>query len=183
MRSLNQPRNFPHYQHFSKIFQQNSYHMKLKGSQSYKKMSLSCEWCGTVASTKYNLVRHQKTALYCIEKQHMDEKIKEEVKIETEEYNCEFCQKEFTRKYDLNRHQNTCKNKTKFKNENERLIDENERLKFDIQSLQLKDRELTTENKCLREQVFELKAQLAEERKSQKGHHTYCYISTSNQCP
>ena len=64
----------------------------------------TCEFCKKEFNMKGNLVSHQKTTKYCLEKQG---------KNLAEIFKCEYCDKIFTLKTNLNDHINICKEKQK----------------------------------------------------------------------
>ena len=66
-------------------------------------------------TSKGNLIKHQRTAKYCLEIQ--EKKLgKDSDKIETRTFNCDFCTKKFSQKSHLFRHTPLCINKYKFEN-------------------------------------------------------------------
>jgi hypothetical protein len=58
-----------------------------------------CEYCNKSFSTKGNLIAHQKSAKYCIQRQGIDGVV----------YTCEYCHKDLTNKYRLVDHLYICK--------------------------------------------------------------------------
>jgi len=107
--------------------------------------SLTCEHCGYTAKQKSNLTRHQKEAVYCLEKQS---KVKEC-------FDCTYCEKIFPTKFNLDRHIKTCKV-----------------IKFDLQRINQEQHDriikLEVELKCSNEQVQDLKHQLAKKEENQQ---------------
>jgi len=77
----------------------------------------TCEFCNKEFTIKGNLVSHQKTTKYCLEKQG---------KNLAENFKCEYCDKIFTLKTNLNDHINICKEKQKkdLENRDNKLIKE-----------------------------------------------------------
>jgi|LakMenEpi03Aug12_release.lakeMendotaPanAssembly.Ray.scaffolds.fasta_scaffold247013_2 hypothetical protein len=80
-------------------------------------MSHICNFCKNEYTTEGNLIKHQKTAKFCL-------KIQNPKKIEKNGKQtiiaCEFCNKDFSTKYDRNKHHETCKIKlNKLQNEKE----------------------------------------------------------------
>ena len=69
-------------------------------------MSLECNFCKKVFSTKSNLLNHQKKAKYCLKIQ----KQKEIPNSESEDINfkCEYCQRNFSTKRVLSNHKTVC---------------------------------------------------------------------------
>jgi hypothetical protein len=70
-------------------------------------MSIECEFCKHMFSTKTNLNTHQKKTLYCLKIQSRGEKSKKDIK-DTAEFECLDCNKKFTNKSRLNSHINIC---------------------------------------------------------------------------
>ena len=69
----------------------------------------NCIYCKKEFSDKSTLVRHQKTAKFCLKLQ----KEQNNTDITVVTYKCEFCNKELTSNYNLNYHLNICKEKFK----------------------------------------------------------------------
>jgi hypothetical protein len=64
----------------------------------------TCEFCDKEFTMKGNLLAHQKTTKYCLEKQG---------KTVTDNFKCNYCNKNFTLKNNLNDHITICKERTK----------------------------------------------------------------------
>ena len=62
----------------------------------------TCEFCDKEFTMKGNLLAHQKTTKYCLEKQG---------KTVTDDFRCNYCNKNFTLKNNLNDHLSVCKEK------------------------------------------------------------------------
>ena len=73
-------------------------------------MNFECEFCNKTFNLKGNLIKHQKTAKYCIEIQ----KNNSNTNVEHISYDCKFCGKKFTQSNHLSRHLPTCLDKYKF---------------------------------------------------------------------
>jgi hypothetical protein len=109
-----------------------------------------CEFCNKDFSTKNILIKHQKTAKYCLKIQNADNS----TIINTDNiFTCEFCKKVSTRKYIHDNHIEKCITRIKalysnIKNEVKVLKLENEKLKLKTQRLEIenelfrKDREI-----------------------------------------
>jgi len=83
----------------------------------------ACEFCKKEFTIKGNLISHQKTAKYCLEKQG---------KNLSEEFKCDHCNKIFTLKTNLNDHINICKSKKikeKEYNDDKIIKDHNDKIK------------------------------------------------------
>ena len=102
-----------------------------------------CEYCEKSFSTKSNLINHQKTAKYCLNKQQ-----KKSIK----EYKC-CCQKIFTTKIIFERHNNICR---VYKEENTKI--EN---KIYLQKLELENKIYLEQLEKKDKHIKELEAQLA----------------------
>lgn len=100
-------------------------------------MSYKCEFCEKVFKQKYNLLKHQKTAKYCIEIQKVTK--------------CLTCNKIFSSKYSLSRHLLTCQKVE----HNEKCSDE---YYFDI--IQEKDRQLKRQRDEYEKRISELNQQV-----------------------
>ena len=74
-------------------------------------MSDKCDFCNKVFETKQTLIRHQKTAKFCLKIQNKDNDIHSDK-------TCDYCDKVFTRKERLLSHLKICKNK---KNEDHQI--------------------------------------------------------------
>lgn len=59
-----------------------------------------CHYCKTTFKNKYNLLKHQKTARFCLQIQNKESQF---------EYSCEYCNKMFTRKDNYIEHKGSCK--------------------------------------------------------------------------
>ena len=73
-------------------------------------MNFECEYCNKTFNLKGNLIKHQKTAKYCIDVQ----KSINNSNVEHISYDCKFCDKKFTQANHLSRHTPTCIEKYKF---------------------------------------------------------------------
>jgi uncharacterized Zn-finger protein len=130
-------------------------------------METECEFCNKVFKSKGNLVKHQKTAKYCI-------KIQKEQSVNTvtyTSYNCLYCKKEFSQSYNLERHLPTCIDK--FKQE---IIDKEKIINKNIlENQNLKERiiELETENRVLREHSKENQSTINEIAKQPRASCRY----------
>lgn len=62
-------------------------------------MPLTCEFCNKTFESKSVLIRHQKTAKYCIKLQNNSSNV------ENIKYTCSFCSKEYTSNENLLKHQ------------------------------------------------------------------------------
>jgi len=95
----------------------------------------NCNYCKKEFSDKSTLVRHQKTAKFCLKLQK--EQNNTDITIVT--YKCEFCQKELTSNYNLNYHLNICKEKFKPEKQDNKEIaklqEELEQIKKDMERL------------------------------------------------
>ena len=97
-----------------------------------------CEFCKKEYSTKYSLLKHQKTTKKCIEIQkQMD--INSEIEIIN--YSCNYCNKKFTSKQTLDKHITNCVEKYK---------DEIKKLKQEITEQNLIINENKQENQKLK---------------------------------
>ena len=67
-------------------------------------MGLKCDFCNKVFETKQTLIRHQKTAKFCLKIQNNNNNIHSDK-------TCDYCDKVFTRKERLLSHLKICKNK------------------------------------------------------------------------
>jgi hypothetical protein len=114
-------------------------------------MSFICEYCDNVYSTKTNLLNHQRTAKFCIERRN----ITELDNYSTKKFECKNCLKVFTRKDSLEKHNSICKNMYKEKHNIEinnyelkikNYIDENIKLKNDFDILKQELNKLLEEN-------------------------------------
>ena len=109
-------------------------------------MANTCEYCNKKYTTKGNLVKHQRTAKYCLE---IQEQINGENsdKIEVRTFNCEYCIKKFSQKSHLLRHTPLCLEKYKFEiqkitknsidkdNEISKLKSENDELRDELKTV------------------------------------------------
>jgi len=93
-----------------------------------------CEYCNKKFSTVYNLTKHKKTAVYCLEIQ----KTRFNMDVIVDNYICEYCNQTCTSKLTYENHTNTCS----LKKEADR-VREIEQLKKDNDSLRLKITELS----------------------------------------
>ena len=112
-------------------------------------METECDFCGKLFQSKGNLIKHKKTAKYCIKIQK-EQSVKDITYIT---YNCQYCKKEFSQCYNLERHLPTCIEKLKQEIiDKETIINEN-----NLENQKLKDHiiELETENRLLRENFKE----------------------------
>ena len=109
-------------------------------------MANRCEYCKKDYTTKGNLVKHQRTAKYCLE---IQEKIHGENsdKIELRTFNCEYCTKKFSQKSHLSRHIPLCIEKYKF--EIEKLMKNNTDQENEIAKLKSENDELRDELKTI----------------------------------
>ena len=123
-------------------------------------MTYTCEYCEKNYTTKGNLIKHQRTAKYCLELQL---KIlgKESDKIKTRTYNCDYCDKKFSQKSHLLRHNPLCIDRYKFKIQELQAIllkkdEEIEKLKKQSNELhdELKNVAYETEIRILRESTI-----------------------------
>ena len=107
-------------------------------------MTNVCEYCKKEYTSKGNLIKHQRTAKYCLEIQ--EKKLgKDSDKIETRTFNCDFCTKKFSQKSHLFRHTPLCINKYKFEiQELKTMICEKDK---EIDELKLKSDEFRDEIK------------------------------------
>jgi len=80
-----------------------------------------CEFCKNKFSSTSNLLSHQRTAKYCLDKQNKEIDNK---------FTCDACKSSFTRKQDYNRHVNICKSILPFE-----IITENNQLKEKMNDL------------------------------------------------
>ena len=74
-------------------------------------MEFKCQYCEKNYTTKGNLLKHQRTAKYCLKIQETllgDDKIEK-----TETFDCNYCSKKFSQKTHLNRHIKICSEKIK----------------------------------------------------------------------
>ena len=105
-------------------------------------MSNTCQYCNKDFAHKRNLLKHQKTAKYCLQIQRDLNVINEEIKIIT--YHCIYCDKHLTSKENLNNHHRICINKIKkefieVETKNKDLSDEIIDLKHQIDILKTKN--------------------------------------------
>jgi hypothetical protein len=111
---------------------------------------MNCQYCNKTFTSKYTLLKHQKTTKRCLELQH---KIPERV------YNCDKCDRTFIREDALQAHMAICKVKVK---DNSELIEEKEKsniyLKEQIKILQ-------EQNNKLQEQLNKLQEDLQKQNK------------------
>jgi hypothetical protein len=63
----------------------------------------NCQYCHKKMSTKYNLIKHQKTAKYCLAIRNK----------KSTKFKCKYCLKILTQQIDLDRHMNKCEYKMK----------------------------------------------------------------------
>jgi hypothetical protein len=87
----------------------------------------TCEFCNKEFTMKGNMISHQKTTKYCLEKQG---------KNLSEDFKCEYCDKIFTLKTNLNEHVSICrckKIKEKEDNKNKDRDDEIKKIRDDYQ--------------------------------------------------
>lgn len=114
---------------------------------------LICEFCNHVSSTIYNLRRHQKDTIYCLEKQKKEK--------QQDRFDCSRCEKSYSSKSNLNKHLIICS--ANLNKERMRLLElENERLKT---LLEERDK-----------QILDLKSQLIKKEENQQ-HITLAAIS------
>ena len=67
-------------------------------------MSLNCQYCKKTFTTKGNLIKHQRSAKYCIKIQKEEGNILNDIK----EFKCFHCHKTFTDKNNLIKHELNC---------------------------------------------------------------------------
>lgn len=126
-----------------------------------------CDYCDTTLSSRSNLLQHQKTAKYCLEKQGQ---------INTD-FPCDYCDKIFARKDKLVSHQVNCsaKNTSKYHiKQEDKYISEITLLKHENDILRNKIRDLEKDNEHLNNQHKEDKIQIRElqlslEKLAQRG--------------
>ena len=110
----------------------------------------NCIYCKKEFSDKSTLVRHQKTAKFCLKLQ----KEQNNTDITVVTYKCEFCNKELTSNYNLNYHLNICKEKFKVEKQVEKQADKNieemkeemEKIKQEMEKLKNSNLSSTTNN-------------------------------------
>jgi len=121
-------------------------------------MANRCEYCKKDYTTKGNIVKHQRTAKYCLE---IQEKIHGENsdKIELRTFNCEYCTKKFSQKSHLSRHIPLCIEKYKF--EIEKLMKNNTDQENEIAKLKSENDELRDELKTI---AYETELRILRER-------------------
>ena len=93
---------------------------------------MECQHCKKVLSTKYALVTHQNSALYCLKIQGKESK---------KNFECDICGKEFRVKFHIQNHQKICE-----KNIPKKFID-------NINELKSQNNKLTTENNMLKSEL------------------------------
>jgi len=111
-----------------------------------------CDWCGSIFSTKSNLVNHQKKAIYCLEIQ--TKKTRVEIEQEIKQLDCPNCTMSFSHKGNLDRHIKNCSIKCEGKlNQYETLLKSYQEQAMEMVKLktQLEDRD---------KQITELKEQV-----------------------
>ena len=118
-------------------------------------MPFTCEFCDKIFSLQGNMIKHQKSAKYCLNIQSERKDIKKTEKIV---YKCEFCNKDLTSRANLTRHQSICLDK--YKQENNKLTkiihDKNEELRITNSKiieleLKLKTQRLEIENEIYKQ--------------------------------
>ena len=80
----------------------------------------TCEFCNKEFTMKGNLISHQKTTKYCLEKQG---------KNLSEDFKCDYCDRIFTLKNNLNDHISICKEKKKKEIEDNKIKECNDEIK------------------------------------------------------
>jgi hypothetical protein len=112
--------------------------------------SNTCEFCKKDFAHHRNLLKHQKTAKYCLKIQKDMNLIKEdEIKVIT--FHCIYCDKHLTSKENLNNHHRICVNK--FKKENSEYEIKNKELSDEIVELKHQMEILQTKNEMLEKQL------------------------------
>jgi hypothetical protein len=128
-----------------------------------------CNFCSKEFHNKYNLIKHQNTAKYCLEFQN---------KNIVANYTCRYCLKNFTLKHNLNSHELTCKEKEE-KNTAE-LIEENKKLKDEINSVKDKNKKINLENKNRKDNIDQLQKEISilksENSKCKQDHSCYEFL-------
>jgi hypothetical protein len=128
-------------------------------------MSLNCQYCKKTFTTKGNLIKHQRSAKYCIKIQKEEGNILNDIK----EFKCFHCHKTFTDKNNLIKHELNCQ--TKFLDEIEKLksiISEKDERILDLEGevAQLKEEnrmiEIKTEKRMLEKQTQHLQSTVDE---------------------
>ena len=117
-----------------------------------------CNWCGSILTTKSNLVAHQKKAVYCLEMQTKKSKI--EIEKDIKLFDCSNCDKSFSQKSNLNTHIKNCKST---------YADKIKELQCALQISENRVKELTIRLEERDTQNKELKAQLAEKERNQNN--------------
>lgn len=98
-------------------------------------MSLICEFCKKTFATKRNLIKHQKSAKYCINIQQ-EGKLLNDIK----QYKCYHCDKIFTDKNNMIKHELNCQTK---------LLNKIDKLTETVANLENKLSILKEENKII----------------------------------
>jgi hypothetical protein len=125
-------------------------------------MSIVCEFCDKTFTTKGNLVKHQKSAKYCIEIRLKKGENIDEIK----EFKCNYCDKKFTDKNNVTKHQMNC---------NYKFIQEIEELNNKIIGKDNKITELESENNILQEniKIYDIENKLLREQINKDNPHKY----------
>ena len=114
-----------------------------------------CKWCKRRFSTNYNLLKHQRTAKYCLKIQNSKKK---------EKFVCEWCGKNSEGQQYLDKHTGICSARmTKIVHENEELQREVRRLTIEVeegQLLKIKISALKIEKNQLKEQVLKMEGEI-----------------------
>ena len=151
-------------------------------------MSLECNFCKKVFSTKSNLLNHQKKAKYCLKIQ----KQKEIPNSESEDINfkCEYCQRNFSTKRVLSNHKTVCLEYYKYlfqsnnNNYESKLLEKDELIskqKEDIGNLEKKIIEVEAKLEIYKEQgekSFGVVEQIAKQPKQQVNNNQKILINT-----
>jgi len=122
-------------------------------------MNFECEYCNKTFNLKGNMIKHQKTAKYCIV---IQKSTNNNNKVDHISYDCEFCDKKFTQAIHLYRHTPICLDKYKFEigKKNVEIFELKEKvanLKEKVKIIQLE-----TENRILRDISKENRATINE---------------------
>ena len=106
-------------------------------------MSNTCQYCNKDFAHHKNLLKHQKTAKYCLKIQKELNIINDD-EIKVVSFHCIYCNKHLTSKENLNNHHRICINKikqeyTELESKNNEMTDEIVELKHQIEILQTKN--------------------------------------------